>query len=100
MAKVLIFGVKHAARLACTYLRQDSSDKPVAYCVTTEYLPAERFLDGLPVVPFESVSSSHPPAQNRFLGPMSYRDHNRHRARIFEQVKALGYASITVCSRQ
>lgn len=91
MKGVVIFGVKEAARLSCAYLRHDTNDEPVAYTVTAEYLPAERTLDGLPVVPFESIISSHPPSRFRFLVPMSYRDRNRHRARIFEQVKTFGY---------
>src|ERR1035438_5042776 len=98
MGKILIFGVKEAARLACGYLRNDTCDEPVAYTVTADYLPAERVQDNLPVVPFESVTSSHPPTQHRFLVPMSYQDHNRHRSRIFEQVKALGYAMINYVS--
>ena len=98
MSAILIFGVKEAARLACAYLRNDTSDEPVAYTVTSDFLPAERVLDGLPVVPFESVTSSHPPSQHRFLAPMSYRDHNRTRAGIFEQVKALGYEMVNYVS--
>jgi len=98
MAKILIFGVKQAARLACAYLRHDTGDEPVAYAVTAEYLPVERVLDGLQVVPFETITTSHPPSQHRFLVAMSYRDHNRHRARIFEQVKALGYSMISYVS--
>lgn len=98
MANILIFGVKEAARLACTYVRQDTSDHPVAFTVTSDYMPSERVFDGLPVVPFESIANSHPPPHHRFLVPMSYRDRNRHRARIYEQVKTLGYAMISYVS--
>lgn len=98
MAKTVIFGVKEAARLACAYLRQDTKDKPVAYAVTADCLPADRVLDGLPIVEFESVTGSYPPPEHRFLAPMSYRDHNRHRARIFDQIKTLGYQMVTYVS--
>ena len=98
MAKVIIFGVKEAAQLACKYLRLDTQDEPMAYTVTDEYMPTDRVLDGLPIVPFESIVNSHSAAEHRFLIPMSYRDHNRHRARIFEQVKSLGYEMINYVS--
>ena len=98
MSKTIIFGVKQAARLACAYLRQDTDAEPVAYTVTAEYLPAERVMDGLPLVSFESITQSHPPSAHHFFAPMSYRDHNRHRARIFAQIKALGYKLVTYVS--
>lgn len=98
MDRIVIFGIKDAARLACGYLRDAGQEEPVAYAVNREYLPDDPVLDGIPVVPFESIVESHPPAEHRFLVPMSYRDHNRHRARIFEQVKALGYRMINYVS--
>ncbi|MDD4869212.1 MAG: acetyltransferase [Kiritimatiellae bacterium] len=98
MARIVIFGVKEAARLACAYLRLDTTYEPVAYTVTKDYLPQERVLDDLPIVPFEMIASSYSPAEHSFLVPMSYRDHNRHRARIFGQVKALGYTMGTYVS--
>lgn len=100
MGRTVIFGVREAARLACGYLREDAKNEPVAYAVTADYLPPERVLDGLPIVPFESITDTHPPSEHRFLAPMSYRDHNRHRARIFKEIKALGYGMVTYISRR
>jgi len=98
VAQILIFGIKSAARLACAYLRQDTSHEPVAYTVTADYLPVEKTLDGIPIVAFEDIPRSHPPSHHSFLVPMSYKDHNRHRAAVFNRVKNLGFEMISYVS--
>jgi len=98
MASVLIFGIREASRLACGYLRRDTGHRVVAYTVTNEFMPKDTMLDGIPVVPFESISERYSPLDHSFIVPMSYRDHNRLRARIYQSVKVLGYPLISYVS--
>ncbi len=98
MKHIVIFGIKEAARLACGYLRHDTDLVPVAYTVTQAFMPQELELDGLPIVPFESIVDRFPPDRHAFIAPMSYRSHNRHRARTFTDIRSLGYRTISYVS--
>lgn len=98
MSDILLFGIREAARLACAYLREDTGHRPVAYTVTSDFMPDNPSLDGLPVVAFETILENYPPSRHRFLAAMSYRDHNRHRARVFGTVKSMGYEMISYVS--
>ena len=52
--KIIIFGNKDMAELACFYFRNDSNYVPVAFCVDGAYLKESRFND-LPVIAFEDI---------------------------------------------
>jgi len=98
MADVIIFGVQDFASLAHFYLRHDSPHSVVAFCVSEEYLPEDRMFEGLPVVAFEEVERSHPPAAFKFFAPMSHRRMNRLRAEVHAQIKAKDYELISYVS--
>jgi len=98
MSKIIIFGIQDFASLAHFYLRHDSRHEVVAFSVTKEYLPPERVYEGLPVVPFEDVSTIYQPDDVSFFAPMSHRRMNRLRQSIYDDIKAKGYDLISYVS--
>ncbi len=97
MAKVIIFGVLDTAELAHFYLQNDSEHEVVAFAVHKEYLKEEQF-KGLPVVAFEEVEQLFPPETYAFFAPMTGRNMNRNREKVYLDAKARGYSFISYIS--
>ena len=97
MAKVVIFGVLDTAELAHFYLENDSEHEVVAFTINKEYLKEEVFR-GLPVVPFEEVETYYSPEEYSFFAPMTARNMNRNREKIYLEAKAKGYSFISYIS--
>jgi len=87
---LVIFGAGDIAQLACHYFRSDSSYKPQAFTVDGAFVKEDHF-EGLPVVPFEEVSSRFPAAQYSCFIALSYSGLNALRRSKYEACKALGY---------
>lgn len=98
MSKVVIFGVNDFAELAHFYLENDSQYEVVGFSVNREYLTDDRFLRGVPLVPFDEVEKIFPPSEHKFFAPMSPKNMNRDRAKVYEAVKAKGYDFISYVS--
>ena len=99
MSDVVIFGVQDFAHLAHFYISMESKDKVVAFTVHERFI-GESTLMGLPVVPFETLQTSHPPEQFKMFAPMSSAKMNTIRQRVYEQIKANGYSCISYISPQ
>ncbi|QRR03734.1 acetyltransferase [Dyadobacter sandarakinus] len=97
MAKVIIFGVLDTAELAHYYLTNDSEHDVVAFTIHREYLDNPSFKD-LPVVAFEDVETLFSPADHVFFAPMTGRNMNRNREKIYNEAKAKGYRFISYVS--
>ncbi|MEZ0609184.1 acetyltransferase [Fibrella sp. WM1] len=97
MAKIIIFGVLDTAELAHFYLTHDSDHEVVAFTVNREYLKDESF-KGLPVVAFEDVETLFPPSDYQFFAPMTGRNMNRNREKVYNEAKAKGYKFISYIS--
>jgi len=98
MAKIIIFGVQDFAQLAHFYLLHDSDHEVVAFSVDEQYLPPERTFAGLPVVAFENIEQTYPPANFSFFAPMSPSRMNRLREGVYRQIKEKGYELISYVS--
>ena len=98
MAKVIIFGVQDFAQLAHFYLHHDSEHEVVAFSVNAQYLPETKTFEGLPVVAFENVEETYPPAEYKFFAPMSPSRMNKLRESIYQQIKQKGYEMISYVS--
>jgi sugar O-acyltransferase (sialic acid O-acetyltransferase NeuD family) len=98
VANVIIFGIADFASLGHFYLKHDTKHKVVAFSVSAEFMPHDRNFEGLPVVPFEEVEQTYPPADYRFFAPMSHRKMNRLRESIYKQIKGKGYEMISYVS--
>ncbi|CCH02836.1 transferase, putative [Fibrella aestuarina BUZ 2] len=97
MAKIIIFGVLDTAELAHFYLTHDSDHEVVAFTVNREYLTDASF-KGLPVVAFEDVETLFPPSEYQFFAPMTGRNMNRNREKVYNEAKAKGYKFISYIS--
>jgi len=97
MAKVIIFGVLDTAELAHFYLTNDSEHEVVAFSLTRDYIEENTF-KGLPVVPFEGVQEQYPPGEYKFFVPMTGRNMNKNREKIYNQAKGKGYELISYIS--
>ena len=97
MAKVIIFGVLDTAELAHYYLTHDSEHEVVAFAVNKEFI-GETSFHGLPVVAFEDVEGIFSPKEYSFFAPMTGRNMNRNREKIYNEAKAKGYQFISYIS--
>lgn len=98
MAKVIIFGIKDFASLAHFYLKHDSEHEVAAFSVDAQYLPSERYFEGLPIVPFEEVERTFPPPAYEFFAPMSPSRMNQARRQKYRAIKQKGYSLISYVS--
>ena len=97
MAKIVIFGTQDFAQLAHFYLSRDGQHEIVAFTIHRQYIEEASFLK-LPVVPFETIETSHPPKDFQIFAPMSSAKMNSIRQGIYEQIKAKGYRCISYIS--
>ena len=97
MSDVVLFGLGDFARVAKVYLDQDSEHRVVAFTANERYIEADD-LDGVPVVPFESVAESHPPASHTMFVAIGFSGVNRARREVYEECKAKGYDLLTYVS--
>lgn len=97
MAKIVIFGVQDFAQLAHFYLSREGIHEIVAFAVHEQYIVHRTFM-GLPVVPFESVETTHPPLDFQMFAPMSSAKMNSIRQGVYEKIKSKGYRCISYVS--
>jgi len=98
MHKVVIFGLSDSSELAHFYLTHDSTYNVVAFTVSEEYIPESKMYNGLPVIPFEKLNSSHPPEAYKLFAPLFCSKMNRFREEIYNAGKARGYEFISYIS--
>jgi len=88
--KLVIFGAGDIADVAWFYFSRFSEYEPVAFTVDAAYLKDSTFR-GLPVVPFEEISTSHAPESNQMFVALSYAGLNGVRKGKYEAAKRRGY---------
>jgi sugar O-acyltransferase (sialic acid O-acetyltransferase NeuD family) len=88
--KLVIVGDSAFAEIAYEYFTHDSEYEVVAFSVEREYLKKES-LFGLPVVAFESLAESFPPAEHHVYVATVYTQLNRLRTRLSGEAKSRGY---------
>ena len=95
--KVVMFGTGSLSSMLQLYLAEDSDYEVVAFTATADHLTGDSF-SGLPLVPFERVTDSHPPSEHRMFIAVGYDHMNRLRSRFYREAKSLGYELITYVS--
>ena len=98
MAKVVVFGTGSFAECVHFYLTHDSPHEVVAFTVHEDRIGDQTELAGLPVVPFESLTKTHPPGECEMFVAVGYAKVNRVRAAICEEAKGKGYGLISYVS--
>ncbi|BDW96368.1 hypothetical protein MACH10_20530 [Thalassospira tepidiphila] len=87
---VVIFGTGEMAEVARFYLQWEGTHNIVAHTLNREYLN-ETSKDGLPVVAWEDLNTLYPPDQVKLFCPVSYKEVNLHRKRLFLEGLDKGY---------
>jgi sugar O-acyltransferase (sialic acid O-acetyltransferase NeuD family) len=99
VSDVVLFGIGDFAQVACEYLRRDSPHDVVAFTVNERYIESPQLL-GLPVVPFESLEQTHPPAECAMFVAVGFSGVNRTRRTLYEEARGRGYELISYVSSQ
>ena len=94
MEKIVLFGTSPGAKVAHFTLSHDPSYEVVAFTVDRAYIEEEKFC-GLPVVPFEEVTTLYPPGEYKMLVAIAASGMNKMRARKYAEAKEKGYTLIT-----
>lgn len=88
--KLVLFGEGAFAEIAYEYFTHDSAYEVVAFTIDRAYIKRDT-LFGLPIVPFEEVTTHYPPDQYEMHIALVYNHLNRLRTRIYQTAKSLGY---------
>lgn len=97
MAKLVIFGIGDAARVAHYFFARDSEHEVVAFTVDSEYLTGELLFD-LPVIDFAKIVDTHPPQDHKMFVALGYSKMNKPRAEKYYQAKSKGYELVSYVS--
>lgn len=97
MEKIIVFGNSVFAEHIYFLLTHDSLYEVVAFTVDRKYIK-EDTLQGLPVVPFETVESMFPPSEYRMTVSLGFQRVNRLREEKYLQAKSKGYHLINYLS--
>ncbi|MEJ0010265.1 MAG: acetyltransferase, partial [Alphaproteobacteria bacterium] len=96
---VLIFGTSDLGRSVDFYLTHDSERKVAAYCASRDAIKAPE-LNGRPVLAFEEIEKTYPPAEYDMFVAVGYVKMNAVKARIIGEAEKKGYTLVShVCSR-
>ncbi|WGS85596.1 acetyltransferase [Methylomonas sp. UP202] len=88
--KLIIVGASGFADIAQEYFEADSPYSVVGFAVESAFLTGDT-KNGLPLVPFESMTEHFSPADHDVFVAVTYTQLNRLRARLTQQAKANGY---------
>ena len=88
--KLVIFGLEEIANIAHEYFTYDSEYEVVAFSVNRDYITSPEF-KGCPVVPLEELVAIYPPSCYLVFVAMYSSQLNRNRARIYNNIKEMGY---------
>ena len=94
---LVIFGIGKIAEVVYYYASKECGFNVVAFCVDDQYKNAEEF-QGLPVVPFERIEESYPPAGYDMFVGIGYHDLNRLRETKCNEAIAKGYTLVSIIS--
>tara|TARA_R110000868_G_scaffold7354_4_gene40006 strand:- start:21228 stop:21914 length:687 start_codon:yes stop_codon:yes gene_type:complete len=87
---LVVFGTGEIGEIAHYYFSKDSDREVAAFAADRERIRENTFC-GLPVVAFEDLNESHPPAQFDMFVALSYAKLNRVRQSKYDEAKAKGY---------
>lgn len=94
---LVLIGAGEFAQIACDYFQHDSDYDVVAFSVERDYL-AQPMLADRPVLAFESLQETFPPAEVELFVAIPASQLNRLRTRLYRQAKAGGYRFATYVS--
>ena len=87
---IIIFGITPFAKMVKYYVETYTASTVAAFTVDAPYKTADSFC-GLPVVPFESITSAYPPSQYSAIVALGYSKMNMTRQEKFSILLHSGY---------
>jgi sugar O-acyltransferase (sialic acid O-acetyltransferase NeuD family) len=97
VTEVVLFGLGSFARTARAYFDEDSPHSVVAFTAHERYVEEDELM-GLPVVPFETLTQTHPPDKYAMFVAIGYSGVNRGRRDVYGQCLELGYELVSYVS--
>jgi sugar O-acyltransferase (sialic acid O-acetyltransferase NeuD family) len=97
MKKLVIYGTGLIAEVAAFYFARDSEYEVAAFTNAGEFIKEPSF-GGKPVVPFEGLAESHPPAAHEAFVAIGYTKTNQIRQARFMEARQKGYACASYIS--
>jgi sugar O-acyltransferase (sialic acid O-acetyltransferase NeuD family) len=97
MTKLIIVGDEAFGEIAYEYFTHDSPYEVVAFAVERTYLTKSE-LFGIPIVALEDIPTVYDPKEHHVFVALTYGKLNRHRERLFNLVKNLGYKAASYVS--
>tara|TARA_R110001592_G_scaffold204824_4_gene455125 strand:+ start:650 stop:1330 length:681 start_codon:yes stop_codon:yes gene_type:complete len=97
MDKIVIFGTGDFSSLAHFYFNEDTEHEVVAFTMNKEWITEDSFEDK-PVIAFGDILKLYPPNEYKLFAPMSFKQMNDNRKKIFNKGKELGYTFATYIS--
>lgn len=94
MSKIIIFGTDTMAELAHFYFTKDAGHEITAFTADKEYIKSDTLL-GKPILPFENIEKSYPPAVYQMFIAIGYKKLNKLRAEKYQDAKEKGYKLIS-----
>lgn len=98
MKPIIVFGTGKIAEVVYYYLKHESEFEVKAFTCDSDYIADELFA-GLPVLPFEEITATHPPEDYAMFIALGYQDLNRTRAQRVAQARSMGYTLISYVHR-
>jgi sugar O-acyltransferase (sialic acid O-acetyltransferase NeuD family) len=95
--KLVLVGAGEFAKIAFEYFSHDSDYDVSAFSVESKYLTADT-INGIPVVPYETLITEFPPQQYDAFAAVPATDLNRLRRRFYFDLKSKGYRLATYVS--
>ena len=96
--RIVIVGAGEQGEIAWEYFTHDSPHEVVAFAVEREYLSGDTGYEGTPTVALEELSELYGPEDHKTFVALSSHQLNRVRARLFHQVRAMGYTCASYVS--
>jgi sugar O-acyltransferase (sialic acid O-acetyltransferase NeuD family) len=97
VSDIVIFGTGSFGEVARFLFEHDSPYRVVAFTAHQTYVNEPTFA-GVPLVPFETIQTSHPPATHKMFVAVGYTRVNAVRAGVYADAKAKGYELVTYVS--
>lgn len=88
--KIVIVGDSAFAEIAYEYFEADTEYQVAAFAVESAHLTKNK-LFGIPIIAFETLEQSYPPAEYDIFVAIPYTQLNRLRTRLAAEAKARGY---------
>lgn len=95
--KLIIVGSGETGLIAFEYFQYDSEYEVIAFSVNEAFIQ-ESIINNLPVIPFETLEITYPPANYHVYVAISSGKLNRNRTKVYNDAKLKGYQCATYIS--